>query len=95
MPRMAKHVHRERVSGELWIDVEPLRVRDLYIYEDTNGYFAAVKASKRKGVHLYRVVAYLTVGKTIDEILIVLATNRQKAVTTAKKWATEERALLN
>jgi hypothetical protein len=95
MSRMAKHVHREKVSGELWMDVEPLPAHDLFLYEDFDGYSAAVNASNRKGVHLFRVVAYSTVGKTIEELLIAIATNRQMAVTTAKKWATEERALLN
>jgi hypothetical protein len=95
MPRMARHVHRERVSDELWMDVEPLPARDLFLYEDSDGYAAAMKASKRKGIHLFRVVAYMTVGKAMEEILLAVATNKQKAVKTAKKWATEERALLN
>jgi hypothetical protein len=75
--------------------VEPLPARDLFLCEDSDGYAAAVRASKRKGVHLFRVVAFLTVGKTREELLLALATNRQNAVTTARKWATEERALLN
>ena len=95
MPRMAKYVHREKVSGELRIDVEPLKVRELFLYEDTDGYAAAVKVSERKSVHLSLIVAYMAVGKAIEELFIAIATNKQKAITTAKKWAAEERALLN
>jgi hypothetical protein len=28
MPRMAKPVYRENVSTRVWVDVEPLKVRD-------------------------------------------------------------------
>jgi hypothetical protein len=93
MPRMVKPVYRENVSTRVWVDVEPLKARDLFLYEDSDGYSAAVKASKRKGVHLYRVIGRLAVGKTTDEILNAIATNKQTAITTAKKWAAQERAL--
>jgi hypothetical protein len=65
----------------------------MYLYEDSDGYSAAVKASKRKGVSLFRVVARLAVGKTTDEILTAMATNRAEAITTAKKWAAQEHPL--
>jgi hypothetical protein len=90
---MAKRAHRERVSGRLWVDVEPLKAADLYLHEDSDGYSAALKTVQRKGARLYRVVARLAFGKTSDEILTAIATNKQKAVTTAKKWAAQERAL--
>ena len=92
MLRMAKPVYRENVSTRVWVDVEPLKVRDLFLHEDSDGYSAAVKASKRKGVHLFRVIAGLVVGKSADEILTAIATNKAKAITTAKKWAAQERA---
>ena len=93
MPRMAKPLYRENVSTRVWVDVEPLKGRDLFLYEDSDGYSVAVKASKRKGVILFRVIARLAVGKTTDEILTAIATNKAKATATAKKWAAQERAL--
>jgi hypothetical protein len=90
---MTKRVHREKVSGQIWVDVEPLNARDLFLYEDSDGYSAAMRALKRKHVRLYRVIARLAVGKTTDEILTAIATNRAKAITTAKKWAAWERTL--
>jgi hypothetical protein len=92
MSRMPKRVHLEIISDEIWVDVEPLSVRNLFLYEDSDGYSVAVKASKRNGVRLYRVVAHLAVGKTTDEILTAIATNKAKAIATAKKWAAKERA---
>ena len=91
IPRMMKHLHREKVSGKMWVDVESLPVRDLLLYEDSDGYFAAVKASERKGVRLYRVVARLAIGKSTDEVLTAIATSKAKAVTTAKKFAAQDR----
>ena len=88
---MAKPVYREKVSGKMWVDVESLPVRDLFLYEDSDGYSAAVKASKRKGVTLYRVVARLAIGKSTDEVLTAIATSKAKAVTTAKKFVAQER----
>jgi hypothetical protein len=95
MPRMTKAVYRENVSTRVWVDVERLKVRDLFLYEDSDGYSAAVKASKRKDARLYRVIARLVVGKTTDEILTAIATNKAKTITTAKKWAAQERATQN
>jgi hypothetical protein len=95
MPRMTKPVYRENVYARVWVDVEPLKAGNLYQYEDSDGYTAAVKASKRKGVSLFRVIARLAVGTTTDEILTAIATNKAKAIATAKQWAAQERALLN
>jgi hypothetical protein len=90
---MTKCVHREKVAGQLWVDVEPLNARDLFLYEDSDGYSSAMKALRQKHSRFYRVIARLAVGKTTDEILTAIATKKQKAVTTAKKWAAQERAL--
>jgi hypothetical protein len=90
---LGKPLQRQRVSSSTWTDVEPLRVANLYLYEDSDGYSAAVNASKRKGARLYRVVARLAVGKTTDEILTAIATTKLKAIATAKEWAAQERAL--
>jgi hypothetical protein len=37
LPRMAKPVYSENVSTGVWVDIEPLKARDLFLYEDSDG----------------------------------------------------------
>jgi hypothetical protein len=89
---MPRQIHHEAVSGSLWIDVEPLPAAKLYLYEDSDGYAAAVKASHQKGIKLlYRVVMRFKLPRgSAEEGVAAILTNKAKAIATAKKWAVDE-----
>jgi hypothetical protein len=90
---MAKPIRHEQISDKLWIDVEPLRIADLYLYEDSDNYDAVVKQSLRKDFKLFRVVTRFALSSgEVEDGSSALFTNRTDAITTAKRWATDERA---
>ncbi len=90
---MAKPIRHEKLSDKTWIDVEPLRIADLCLYEDSDNYDAALKQSLRKGFKLFRVVTRFALpGGQAEDGSSALFTSRTEAIATAKKWATEERA---
>jgi hypothetical protein len=90
---LGKPLQRQRVSSSSWIDVEPLRAAKLYLYEDEDGYSAAVRASHQKGIKLlYRVVMRFKMPKgSAEEGPSRITVSKSQAVATAKKWAAEER----
>jgi hypothetical protein len=92
---LGKPLQRQRVSSSSWIDVESLRAANLYLYEDEDGYSAAVRASHQKGIKLlYRVVMRFKLPRgSAEEGIAAILTNKAKAIATAKKWAAQERAL--
>jgi hypothetical protein len=90
---MAKPIRHEKISDKLWIDAEPLRIADLYLYEDSDNYEAAVKQSLRTGFKLFRVVTRFALPSgEVEDGSSALFTNRTEAISTAKRWATDERA---
>ena len=90
---MAKPIRHEKISDKLWIDVEPLRIADLYLHEDSDNYEAAVKQSLRKGFKLFRVVTRFALQSgELEDGSSALFTSRTEAIATAKRWATDERA---
>jgi hypothetical protein len=90
---MAKPIRQEKISDKLWIDVEPLRIADLYLHEDSDNYEAAVKQSLKKGFKLFRVITRLALPSgEVEDGSGALFTSRTEAIATAKRWATDERA---
>jgi hypothetical protein len=90
---MAKPIRHEKISDKLWIDVEPLRIADLYLHEDSDNYEAAVKRSRKMGLKLFRVVTRFPLPSgEVEDGSSALFTSRTEAIATAKDWATLERA---
>jgi hypothetical protein len=90
---MAKPIRHEKISDKLWIDVEPLRIADLYLDEDSDNYDAAVKQSLKKGFKLFRVISRFALPSgEVEDGSSALFTTRTEAIATAKRWATDERA---
>lgn len=90
---MAKPIRHEKISDKLWIDVEPLRIADLYLHEDSDNYEAAVKQSLKKGFQLFRVVSRFALPSgEFEDGSSALFTSSTEAIATAKRWAADERA---
>ena len=90
---MAKPIRHEKISDKLWIDVEPLRIADLYLHEDSDNYEAAVKQSLKNDFKLFRVVSRFALPSgEVEDGSSALFTNRTEAISTAKRWASDERA---
>jgi hypothetical protein len=90
---MAKPIRHEEISDKLWIDVEPLRIADLYLHEDSDNYEAAVKESLGKGFKLFRVITrFILPSGEVEDGSSALFTTRTEAIATAKRWAVDERA---
>jgi hypothetical protein len=90
---MAKPIRQDQISHKLWIDVEPLRIADLYLHEDSDNYEAAVKQSLTKDFKLFRVITRFALPSgEVEDGSSALFTSRTEAIATAKRWATDERA---
>jgi hypothetical protein len=90
---MAKPIRQEKISDKLWVDVDALRIADLYLHEDSDNYEAAVKQSLKKGFKLFRVVTrFAPPSGEVEDGSSALFTSRTEAIATAKRWAMDERA---